>query len=485
MFDQQIKSTEFTTEDAERLFANIRGDSYRGDVSCVSTLRALLAPRILGENKARLRFFFFGRHDDRPYETVFGNVVSQLYYIEDNDLIIFVSDFKKGDGTRWMNFLDGKFCETMGLQSTEKQTQWVCLQSVTEFFKKSFDVSCFINHDRKITVLFINHLSPQRLHYLQCAIPVYFPWYFDANEKLSIDEMNLLKSLCGKDSKVYERCITKIAEQFDFRLARIKKLLSNFEKNHDVEQGEEFRRNIDACIRQIDSLNRQIESYIRTKSQYEMQLLGLETKISSMTEGSEIMDYFIHNKNLVLEKVEDGTIEFSVKTYLEYFDEDCAERIINNKNSYIYRSIGVGDNAFTPDDIEMLMRALFLDGKIRLRVCAAFRFNIDGCVTALSGYNFARECSDYMPNPHIDTYRCLGSYQTVINERLNQGDYIGAIEQCVASCKSLNFGDTVVASKFAEVLLGVYCNEACIIEFPDGSPATLKETLEKLKNQEV
>ena len=478
MFDQQIKSTEFTTEDAERLFANIRGDSYRGDVSFVSTLRALLAPRILGEKKARLRFFFFGCHDDRPYATTFKNVVSQLYYIEDNDLIIFVSDFKKDMAHGWMNFLDGKFCETMG-------SQWIRLQSVTEFFKKSFDVSCFINHDRKITALFINHLSPQRLHYLQCAIPVYFPWYFDANEKLSTDEMNLLKSLCGEDSKVYERCITKIAEQFDFRTARIKSLLSNFEKNHDVERREEIRRNIDACICQIDSLNRQIEGYIRTKSQYEMQLLGLETRISSMTEGSEIMDYFIHNKNLVLENVEDGTIEFSVKTYIEYYEDDCAERIINNKNSYIYRSIGVGDDAFTPDDIEMLMRALFLDGKIRLRVCAAFRFNIDGCVTALSGYNFARECSDYMPNPHIDTYRCLGSYQTVINERLKHGDYIGAIEQCVASCKSLNFGDTVVASKFAEVLFGMYCNEARIIEFSDGSPATLKETLEKLKNQEV
>ena len=63
--------------------------------------------------------------------------------------------------------------------------------------------------------------------------------------------------------------------------------------------------------------------------------------------------------------------------------------------------------------------------------------------------------------------------------------YIGAVSQCVASCKSLNFGDSVVMGEFMESLYGTRTslNNKCI-ELPNGSTVTPKEAIAWLKKQE-
>ena len=62
----------------------------------------------------------------------------------------------------------------------------------------------------------------------------------------------------------------------------------------------------------------------------------------------------------------------------------------------------------------------------------------------MRGYDYNESCDTYIPNPHIDRYSCLGNYERTMNERLMENDAIGAIEQCISSCKSLNFSDSTV-----------------------------------------
>lgn len=73
-----------------------------------------------------------------------------------------------------------------------------------------------------------------------------------------------------------------------------------------------------------------------------------------------------------------------------------------------------------------------------------------------------------MPNTHINEYSCMGNYQTTINKLLASHDYIGALEQCVASCKSLNWGDSTVMSAFVTTLWGGNRTNNRCIELPDG-----------------
>ncbi len=89
-----------------------------------------------------------------------------------------------------------------------------------------------------------------------------------------------------------------------------------------------------------------------------------------------------------------------------------------------------------------------------------------------------------MPNTHIDRYACLGNYNTEINRMLQNGNYIGAIEQCVASCKSLNWADITVMRTFMETMWGnsVYSNRC--IELPDGRVVNPADAIHWLEEQD-
>ena len=52
------------------------------------------------------------------------------------------------------------------------------------------------------------------------------------------------------------------------------------------------------------------------------------------------MEYFLCNTKLVLERVTNTDMYFTVKDCLEYFDRDMAEQIINRATSFVYRPDG-------------------------------------------------------------------------------------------------------------------------------------------------
>ena len=83
-----------------------------------------------------------------------------------------------------------------------------------------------------------------------------------------------------------------------------------------------------------------------------------------------------------------------------------------------------------------------------------------------------------MPNPHIDVYGCMGNYLGTINNLLVERNYVAAIEQCIASAKSLNFGDGVVIGRFAEDIRRT--GRSCI-ELPDGTMKTPKDAVRWLE----
>lgn len=486
MFKQVIRNTQLTTDAANSFFQHINGDSFQYDVSFVSTLRALVAPRMKEGEYVYLSFYQSNYSANQLSEYSARNAVRNVCDLDDiEDGRIIIHNFchtSQDSNYAWMELMKST------LESV--YPGWHRLEKVTDFFKKTFYALCFINPDKKSVVVFVDSMDIRRMHYLQCSIFAFLPWYFDPKLGVSKIEMELIESLREKTPTKYEDCIAKIAEQYDFRTARIRQLLSGFETRYEVMECDKVRREIQSCIEYIDSLNNQIGDYLRAKNEYEIRLLGLEAKIANGSEESEIMDYFLHNNKLVLESVNNDSMVFVVKTYLEYFDEDLAERVIRNETSYVYRPNGRGCNNIIPaEDMRMLMTAIFLDQKLRIRFCAAYKFNMNGSVSAVSRYSFGAECRDCTPNTHIDRFSCLGNYQRSINELLKHHDYIGAIEQCSASCKSLNFNDSPVMQEFMRRMYGISDYQGSIntrcIELPDGAVVTPVDAINWLKAQEV
>ena len=131
------------------------------------------------------------------------------------------------------------------------------------------------------------------------------------------------------------------------------------------------------------------------------------------------------------------------------------------------------------------MYAIFIDQVLKLRFCCAYTIRLGERVTGMRGYDYNESCDTYIPNPHIDRYSCLGNYERTMNERLMENDAIGAIEQCISSCKSLNFSDSTVMEVFMDRMCGRdgYKHNKCI-ELPDGSVVDMNGAIEWMKEQE-
>lgn len=483
MFRNMIRETPFVSDAANEYFSNIKGDAWSSDVSFLSTLRALLAPRMKENDELYLSFSQTNYSEDQlsgltPSRALSACVGSWI----DNRNMIHVHDFRNNVSTAsndaWMKMVEGHF--------TEKYEGWHRVEKTTAFFRKIFYVLCYINPERRSAVLFVNMLDARRLHYLQCGIFAYLPWYFDPQAGVTEQEMLLIASLKSKTSGDYEAILASMAEAYDFRTARTRRLLRGFETRYEQQQCDRVKRDIQDILRRMETLDNQMADYLRRKRDNENLLMGLEAKIAEGNDDSEIMDYFLRNKQLILENVSGTTLQFIVKTTLDYFDEDLAKRIIENARSMLYSNHGTPYRGqITSDEMKLLMTKIFIDQTMKIHFCAAYQFQLEGTVSPLSGHRYGPECRNCLPNPHIHSYNCMGSYSRVINECLKNHNYIGALEQCIASGKSLNFGDSVVMEAFVSNIYGLSGDkDAHYIESPDGKMLTVKEAVAWIKAEQ-
>lgn len=484
MFKSIINSTPLVNDTANNFFQNVYGDNFQGDVSFISTLRALVAPRMDKNDRVYLYFGSSSYTAEQVGDTSTNAMVKAICELfSPNDIgSIYIHNFtsEQSDNFACVELVKSTFCRVYN--------GWHRLEKVTDFFRKQFYVLCFINPELKSVAIFTDKMDIRKMHYLQCSIFAFLPWYFNPEDGVSEDEMALINSLREKTSAKYEAAIETIAQKYDFRTEKIKQLLADFETTFEREECENVQRQIADMIHTINSLNDQIGDYLKAKNDAEIKLLGLEKKIEEGSSDSEIMEYFLCNDKLVLFDVTRTKMVFGVKSYLTYFDEGMARSMISNKSSYVYVPNGRRCNNIIPEEkMEKLMREIFIEQNLKVRFCAAYEFNLNGSVSAIQHYPFGYEFKEYMPNSHIDGYRCMGNYQSTINKLLVSRDYITAIEQCVASSKSLNFGDSTVMKLFMSTLYGIDergYNNKCI-ELPDGSVVNPKEAIEWIEKQEV
>ena len=483
MFKTSIGSTPLTTDAADSFFYNITGNRFGNDNSFLATLRALVAPRIKDGEAIHLSFgssnYDSGVISSVPAERVVSAICSDHSLSSSGQIMIHSFTNNQEHNLANLKLIEHKF--------TACFPGYYRLEKVREFYRKSFYADCYINPELKSVIVFVDNLDNKKLHYLQVSILAFLPWYFDPKDGVSDLEMELLYSLRESSSAKYETCLAKIAEKYDFRTSRIRQLLKGFETRYEQLECEKVRLEIQKCDSDIDRLNLQIGSILNKRNEICIRLLGLERKIAEGGEDSEIMEYFLCNNRLVLENVTERDMYFCVKDYLSYFDSEMAERTINNSRSFVYLNGREPYRGITPEGMKKLMWEIFVEEEPRLKVkvCAAYRFDLNGNVSAMGGHNFSYEFSEYMPNPHIDRYNCMGNYQSAINQLLKTRNYIGALEQCVASCKSLNWGDSTVMNEFMRTMWGSGSYNNRCIELPDGSVVKPADAIRWLEAQEA
>ena len=480
MFRTPVLRTNLTDVVASTYIDNICGSYYRGDVTFLATLRALLANRIdqrshVFVNYIELRSASYNDTDS------FGCFVRSLgfetgEFDSDNIFIINVNTGSDIDNDKVFDFVKSKYPKC-----------WSKLDNVELFFMKSFRVCCMVNESIRTTLLFVDTIDLSKWHYLQCAIPVFLPWYFDPKDGLSEIEMELVNSLREKTSDKYEAIISKMSERCNFRERKIKCLLGNFGANVLQNRLHQINCEISEYESDISSLNDQIAVLIGKRSDCQVKRLGLQQKILDTSLDSELLDYFLSNQSAEIVKVQGSTMYFVSKGYITYYDEEQAKAVINNQSSYIYNPLGAcQDNLICKDDIKRLMTAVFIDQKLKIKVCAEYAVDISKqrvIPITYSGVLLRPEYHEFIPNPHINRYGCMGSYLPIVNNLLLNCDYINIVEQCNASCQSLNFSDSVVMSDFVATICSNDDPRNHCIELPNGTVVNTHDAIEWLNNE--
>jgi hypothetical protein len=129
--------------------------------------------------------------------------------------------------------------------------------------------------------------------------------------------------------------------------------------------------------------------------------------------------------------------------------------------------------------MELLYRAIFGDGRYKLRICAAFVADMIGGLRGKKYHNFTSESDTYLPNPHIQNHGCIGTYAARFQEHMQNRDYVMSIDQAIVSARNLNFHDSVVIAPFATQLSHT---SATCIEKQDGTLLTPLEAIQELED---
>lgn len=482
MFKEHITSTPLTSSEASGFFGNINATGSI-DSTLVSTARALVGPR-LAKDKT-----YMARVRDKETRKGRAESLDSMVFItavapESEDL------FTNNTSLTITNFTGDGASETMDRVEAELNNidLWEKIEKVTVFYKKTMRVLCYVNRETLSSLVISENMGMAEKHYLQCGLLVFTPWIIEESDiELSEKDMRLIESLRFKSSKEYIEALLNIANEYNFREERIKNLLANFE----VKFIENEIRRLDGKISQrymdIEGYRLRIAESLSEIRIWQEFILGKELGIKNGSVGG-VMDYFLANKNLMLEGVYENSEElrFYVQTEAAYWDEDVAQTIIDNKGSYIYNSDGLHlDEIISEEDMEMLATAVFIDREIKINLSAKFVVSTGGVawVRALSNQEYPLEMVDSLPNPHLDKHSCLGGYEAPIAEAVAAGNYLGAIEQCIASVKNLNFGDSIVMKAFFEAVYGI--NEVRVRRFfeADGVKMSSLEAVDYLREK--
>ena len=467
MFQEKIFRTPFTTQAAEIMYGSmVYGRAYREDMTLIATMRALLNSRMKPGDTLYVCTNEYSWDKSTVERVPMERFIRSMRDIENNTIC--VSNISCDDETAKVLY--------DGVESGFSGDGWVKVDAVTDFFRKSFDVLCFINEAKRTSVFFVKKMTMRMYHMLQSAAITSVPWYFNPKngDRLTEDELELLRSFNEKSPDRYLACLKKIADALDFETEFLRKQLTGIESAFERRMVTTLESQLDEIANKITQYQNAISDIMRTAYQKNIELLGYRTKLAEDNGESPLMNYFSTHKNIVLDNVSDNTIVYHINTYMTYFDEGMARKLISNKNSILYEYSPQFPAKFVAD----VMRALFIEEKIRLRLCAAYSLCTTGSCNGDSHHDFHDDAADRMPNPHIQQYACIGDYSSGINRSMQNHDYVGAIELTIASASSISLTDGAVMRHF---FTDLFRNaSARWFEAPDGTKMNLRELADYL-----
>lgn len=388
------------------------------DYSLSTTLKALLYNRI---NESENFTFLFGKSSHFDVESLkegFKKAKKNALYIQ-----AFYEDGFKGF----------EQLETEGFEINN---------AVSKYFEKITDIKCFMHKELRTTILLISDtIGLEKWHTLQSALPAMLPWFFDKKKNPVTElELKLCKALTSTDVNNYYDTLDEMSVAYGVDKIHTKVLVEDFCNNYIMSKKTAAETRLKEKTDKIKRLLDDLSALYEEQRECQMKVIGCETV--SDEEINVISDFVRLNHNINLISSKRGKLELKVFAYLDNYDEEIANIMINNTNASFYNALEC------PRDVmKAVLKAIFIKKIAKLRTAAAYSVNFFECdVDGIKNYSFAS--LKRFPNTHINQYACLGSYKPMIIQCLGSNDIIGALNLIANSASSFNFADEPVLKAF-------------------------------------
>lgn len=295
-----------------------------------------------------------------------------------------------------------------------------------KYIKKNHKIKVLIyknDTDRKsIVVLFKKEITAY--HLMMSFFSKFYPWPFE-EAPLTEDEINFLTAFQTGNFETVRDTITKFKEsnQIDLLESLANRLRERRVKNLNDE--------INSVTEKIDDYNNAISRFITERRELHEKLRGIMTS-EDEDPAKQFRDYLNKNSNVKMTSVSGSECTFEVYTKLSNINKEAAE--------VLYKD-GMRNNSFCQVRMEgdkwlNAFKRIFIEKTAKLKICASYY--IDLLNFRYGPRRIENVPRGYIPNPHIQDFRCIGDYYSMLNDAQNRGDIASMLMIMNVSAASVN-----------------------------------------------
>jgi len=356
-------------------------------------------------------------------------------------------------------------------------------ETVENLMKTKFgsDTIVLYHEEKNVVAIWTQRNSMDTYHLLMSFLPLYYPAIFTKPLTRQDPEVDLFTSLSQNRP---DRFIQELSKAFEpYKKEFIHTQISLIVRGIREGEIETARQAVEAAKAEMeDSLNvyvNRVNAHRESMIRYE----GLRNIEQNLEQENTLIEYLCSTPNIRnVNLYNRTTIDFIATSYLTQYDLDTWEQFDHNGTIYDgdyegYRLSGAFANK---DNRKLLLQAIFAeDPKFKVKMCGYYKLDmVRKNVRTNQGYDYVSVdplYKDYIPNPHLQRYACLGDYQTVIARTLANGDLLTAVELCIASAGSVNLDETY--QNFRPLLGAILTSQNKVLTRFDGVDMTPEEAL--------